>query len=213
MQQKDFVPCNNNIRGFTLIELLVVLALIAILATILIVVIRPGQIFMRGRDAQRQGDLRNLSAAADAYLSEMAMNSNLSWPVSGKSCSNIFFSVTTTAGSAPTGWPVTTTATGTNSTNVNGTGWVPLDFTSVSILNLNQLPLDPRNDLNGTDATGGSVKFAYSFACSPNFNYEFAAKLEGNTSLMKNDGGNQNNCDTATSTCLYEVGPGRNTLY
>jgi hypothetical protein len=34
--------------------------------------------------------------------------------------------------------------------------------------------LDPRNGI-----TSGGVTFAYSFACDTNFNYEYAAKLEG----------------------------------
>jgi prepilin-type N-terminal cleavage/methylation domain-containing protein len=210
MSQKGFTPANNNIRGFTLIELLVVLALIAILVTILIVIIKPGQIFMRGRDAQRQGDLRNLSVAVDAYLTEAAVNPALGWP----GCNNgdlVYFSTSTT--STLPGWPTATSATGTNSTNVTGTGWVPLNFSAVSVLNLNQLPLDPRNGQTGSAANGTNVTFGYSFSCSSDFNYEFAAKLEGNTSAMANDGGNRNTCTSGSVDCLYEVGPGRNTLY
>jgi type IV pilus assembly protein PilA len=193
-------------KGFTLIELLIVLALIAILAAILIVVIKPGQIFMRARDTQRSGDLRNLSQAVDAYLTELAINPNLKWPERG-ACSStanwsVFFSTTTTATSPPlTGWPnIPTggTATGTISQATDGNGWVPLNFSQVAVLNLPLLPLDPRNG-----QTGGGVVFAYSFTCDTNFNYEFAAKLEAGA--MDKDGGNQ--------TGLYEVGPGKATLY
>jgi prepilin-type N-terminal cleavage/methylation domain-containing protein len=206
-------------KGFTLIELLIVLALIAILAAVLIVVIKPGQIFSRARDTQRQGDLRNLSQAVDSYLTELAQNLNLAWPsrggCTGSSSPNIFFSVTTTA-AAPTGWPAmptspaTHTATGTTNQATDGNGWVPLNFGLVSVLNLPQLPVDPRNN----QASGGAT-LAYSFACDQaNFNYEFAAKLEGSTSTMANDGGNENSCGgIASTTCLYEVGPGKVTLY
>jgi prepilin-type N-terminal cleavage/methylation domain-containing protein len=195
-------------KGFTLVELLVVLALIAILATILIVIIRPAQIFMRGRDTQRQGDLINLSKAVDAYLSEAASNPNLTWP----GCNNgslVYFSTSTNI-TLP-GWPTATSATGTNSTNVNGTGWVPLNFSAVSVLSLNQLFLDPRNGQSG-NVNGTSTTFAYSFACDSNNNYEFAAKLESGTSTMANDGGNRN-CGTTGPDCLYEVGSGRANLY
>ncbi|GIW67457.1 MAG: hypothetical protein KatS3mg096_325 [Candidatus Parcubacteria bacterium] len=198
-------------KGFTLVELLVVLALIAILAAVLIVVIRPAEIFRRGRDTQRQGDLRNLAAAVDAYLTEVAINPSLAWPARG-SCSNIFFSVTTTAN--PTGWPTMPsgyTATGTTSNSSAGTGWVPLNFNQVSVINLPQLPLDPRNGQTGT-VNGTNVTFAYAFSCSPDFNYEFAAKLEGPTSTMAADGGNRN-CTTSGADCLYEVGPGKGNLY
>jgi len=203
-------------KGFTLIELLVVLALIAVLAAVLIVVIKPGQIMSRGRDSQRQGNLRNLSQAVDAYLVELATNPTLAWPArggcTGGGTQNIFYSLTTAA--APTGWPALPsghTATGTNSQNLDGTGWVPLNFNLVSIINLPQLPLDPRNGQTGT-VNGVNSTFVYSFACSGDYNYEFAAKLEGPISAMQNDGGNRN-CTTTGADCLYEVGPGKVTLY
>jgi len=227
-------------KGFTLIELLIVLALIAILAAVLIVVIKPGQIFMRARDTQRSGDLKNLSQAVDAYTTELAQNPSMSWPTRGTCSSttpgNIFFSTTTTAGggTAPfPGWPnIPTggTATGTNSTAIDGTngwvplnfglvpvinlpqlpnGWVPLNFGLVPVINLPQLPLDPRNGQTGS-VNGTTTMFAYSFACDQtNFNYEFAAKLESGTSSMANDGGNRNCTGADPRDCLYEVGPGK----
>jgi prepilin-type N-terminal cleavage/methylation domain-containing protein len=193
-------------KGFTLIELLIVLALIAILAAVLIVIIKPGQIFIRARDTQRVGDLRNLSQAVDAYLAELAQNLSLPWPAN---CATTVYFSTTPTPSTSTGWPTPTSSSGTTSPAINGTGWVPLDFTQVSVLNLPQLPLDPRNG-----QTSGGVTFAYSFACDTSFNYEFAAKLEGNLGAMANDGGNRNTCPAVSNTdCLYEVGPGKINLY
>jgi prepilin-type N-terminal cleavage/methylation domain-containing protein len=191
-------------KGFTLIELLIVLALIAILAVILIVVIKPGQIFTRARDTQRSGDLRNLSQAVDAYLIELAANPDLGWPTN--CATTVYFSV----GSVPpTGWPTPTNSSGTTSQAVNGTGWVPLNFSQVSVLNLSKLPLDPRNGQTGS-VNGTTTVFAYSFACDQaNFNYEFAAKLESGISSMANDGGNRNCTGTDPRDCLYEVGPGK----
>jgi prepilin-type N-terminal cleavage/methylation domain-containing protein len=196
-------------KGFTLIELLIVLALIAILAAILIVVINPGAIMIRGRDTQRKGDLRNLAAATDAYIADIGTGANLPW-IARAGCTNsatptLFFSYTpaaTTSGSSPlSGWPTipTTptshTATGTNSTVANGiTGWVPLNFASSTIVSLSSLPLDPRNGI-----TSGGVTFAYSFTCDTNFNYEYAAKLEGDLSAMANDGGNKPTTGSCTS--------------
>ena len=199
----------TNQKGFTLIELLIVLAIIAILAAILIVIINPAQIMSRGRDTQRQGDLRNLSAAVDTLIAEMSIsNLTINWPSRGSCTSssaagNIYFSIVpTNSSTAPEGWPavVAGAAIGTTSTDINGNGWVPLDFSQVPSLNLVQLPVDP---LNGR--TIGGVQYAYSFACSDDMNYEFAAKLERNNTLMANDGGNQPG--------LYEVGPGKASLY
>jgi prepilin-type N-terminal cleavage/methylation domain-containing protein len=211
-------------KGFTLVELLIVLALIAILAAVLIAVINPGAIMTRGRDTQRKGDLRNLAAATDAYIADIGTGANLPW-IARAGCTNsatqtIFFSSTpaaTTSGSSPlSGWPTIPTghtATGTNSTVANGiTGWVPLNFVSSTIVGLSSLPLDPRNGI-----TSGGVTFAYSFACDTSFNYEYGAKLEGDLPAMANDGGNKPTTGSCTSiadtNCLYEVGPGKATLY
>jgi prepilin-type N-terminal cleavage/methylation domain-containing protein len=202
-------------KGFTLIELLIVLALIAILAAILITVINPGAIMTRGRDTQRKGDLRNLAAATDAYIADMGTGANLPWIARGNCSStspgNVFFSTTTNT--FLTGWPSVGTATGTTSTAANGNGWVPLNFQASTIVGLASLPLDPRNGISGTAANGQSVVFVYSFTCDTNFNYEYAAKLEGDASGMATDGGNRNTCASASVDCLYEVGPGKANLY
>jgi prepilin-type N-terminal cleavage/methylation domain-containing protein len=51
---------NQYSKSFTLIELLIVLALIAILATVLILTIKPGAIFSKARDTKRINDLKNI---------------------------------------------------------------------------------------------------------------------------------------------------------
>jgi prepilin-type N-terminal cleavage/methylation domain-containing protein len=203
-------------KGFTLIELLVVLALIAILASVLIVIIKPAEIFKRGRDTQRQGDLRNLSAAIDAYIAERAQNSSLGWTAT---CSKLYYSVSTTTVLA--GWPPISSplngVTGTTSTKIDGTGWVPLNFSAVSYLNLANLPLDPRNGQSGK-VNGITTVFAYSFACNPSNveSYKLSAKLEGPTSTMTSDGG-LHDCPSGYGSdpedCLYEVGPAKREIY
>jgi len=183
-------------KGFTLIELLIVLALISILAGILIVVIKPQEIFRRARDAQRKGDLSNVQRAIDAYLADVMQNPNIS--VNWCTTSTISYSYPFT--SAPAGWPPTTgyTATGTTSTAVNGTGWVRyVTLASSTLVNLSSLPLDPLN------STVGGTGYFYAFVCTGNAGeYELDAKLEGDTASMQNDGGNQDG--------LYEVGPNKN---
>jgi prepilin-type N-terminal cleavage/methylation domain-containing protein len=184
-------------KGFTLIELLIVLALIAILAGVLVAIIKPAEILRRGRDAQRAADLRNLASAVDAYLNEMALNPTLGWITRGSCNVNNFFSIPISGTSYPSGWPTSTTLTsptGTNSVSADGNGWVPLRFNQVTILSLNQLPLDPQNGQNVNN-----VVRAYSFACDNNLNYEFSTYPENtSTAGTANDGGNQPN--------LLEVG-------
>ncbi len=188
-------------KGFTLIELLIVLALIGILAAVLVVIIRPAEIFRRGRDTKRIGDLRQLTSAVDAYLNEQATNPSLPWHSRGNCTSTQVFFSTTTA-TFPAGWPNPTghTATGNSSTAVNGNGWVPLRFDAVTVLNLTSLPVDPLNGQN----IGGAVR-VYSFVCAPDLNYEFATYPENtSTAGTATDGGNRPELlEVGSNTGLY----------
>ncbi|KKU04152.1 MAG: Type II secretion pathway protein XcpT [Candidatus Woesebacteria bacterium GW2011_GWC2_47_16] len=55
-------------KGFTLVELLVVMAIIAILATVIIGGFRSSQ--MRGRDAQRKSDLKQIANALEIFFAD-----------------------------------------------------------------------------------------------------------------------------------------------
>ena len=61
--------------GFTLIELLVVIAIIGIMATIGLTSFQNAQ--QRGRDAKRQGDVKDIQNAFEQYYA----NTNSSYPV------------------------------------------------------------------------------------------------------------------------------------
>ena len=60
---------NMNIKkGFTLIELLIAMAILGILATVGLGSFRTAQ--MRGRDAERKSDLKQISNALELYYSD-----------------------------------------------------------------------------------------------------------------------------------------------
>jgi len=181
-------------KGFTLIELLIVLALISILAGILIVVIKPQEIFRRARDSQRMADLRNVASAIEAYLAD----TNLTSPTWCTASTTSFSKSGIT--SAPANWPTIPsgyTVTSTDSVAIDGTGWVKIPLSASTLVNLSALPQDPINGVVG------SVAYVYAFVCSPTLGaYELDAKLEANTGAMQTDGGNQ--------TFLYEVGSNKN---
>lgn len=54
-------------KGFTLIEVLLVIAILAILASIVIVAINPAKQFASARDAQRQSDVYSILNALHQY--------------------------------------------------------------------------------------------------------------------------------------------------
>jgi prepilin-type N-terminal cleavage/methylation domain-containing protein len=180
---------NQNSKSFTLIELLIVLALIAILATVLILTIKPGAIFSRARDTKRIGDLKNIEKIMDAiYSTEYTFNElnyvspnvvYISLPDSSSTCGSYLSDLP----SLPSGWSYRCSDT---PTNIDGTGWIPIPFRNFPILNISQLPIDPIN----------KPPYYYSFVVGGS--YKVTAKPEENYSPAINDGG--------IEPLLYEAG-------
>ncbi len=128
-------------RAFTLIELLVVIAIIAILAVVVVLVLNPAQLLAQSRDANRVSDMATLNSAVSLYQADggslgasTSTSTFLSLPDTSTSCTNIGF---------PSGFScVSSTA----SRNTDGSGWIPLDFKTISSGSpLGSLPMDPVN--------------------------------------------------------------------
>ncbi|MGC9046554.1 MAG: type II secretion system protein [Minisyncoccia bacterium] len=180
--------------GFTLIELLIVIAILAILATAVLLVLNPAELLRQARDSTKISDLAALNSAISLFIAD---TSGGSWP--GAKCN---FTFNSGAGAPWNGTcPSGSTAAVNTSTLTNGNGWVPLNFSSISSGSpLSKLPIDPVNNTctynGGTSAT---CQYGF-FASSTTGVYEIDAVLESVKyyGTMQNDGGNNSN--------LYEVG-------
>lgn len=68
----------NHRKGFTLIEILVVVVLIGVLTAAVIVYLKPGTQFEKGRDTQRKNDLAQISRALEQYYNDVGNYPNTS---------------------------------------------------------------------------------------------------------------------------------------
>lgn len=165
-------------RGFTLIELLIVIAILAVLATAVTLILNPAQLLKQGRDSTRLSDLSAIHTALGLYLADVA---SPSFSAVGK-C---------TYGTTS---PFTQACTTNASTTVDGNGWVPINFTSISSGSpLSRLPIDPVND----------ATYYYAYAGTTSETYEINANMESTRysaegSVEDNDGGNNDD--------WYEIG-------
>ena len=180
-------------KGFTLIELLIVIGILAILATVVVLVLNPAELLRQARDSQRLSDLGSVKSAIGLYLATVATPTFNAGPTcTATGCNN----------SGPFGSETVTT-----STAVNGTGWVRIDLTQTTGGSpLSALPLDPTN--------AGSYFYAYKGNDNEK-TFEIDCRLESikYRDMMKSDGGDKNTCsDYTESTCFYEMGtdPGLN---
>lgn len=220
-------------KGFTLIELIIVIGIIALLATTVILVINPANLFREARDSQRIADLGQLNSAMGLYLASVT---SLDLSVGAADCLVDWRASTSALVAARQPFLLTgntgaeepeASQTLTNPRAIDGTGWIGANFTLVSGgAPVSNLPVDPNADTTANLDAAGRY---YAYACdgSPNFWYEFNASMEsarfdgggGGDDVESTDGGTRacsgagnqaTRCDvTGTPTkanLIYEVG-------
>lgn len=144
-------------RGFTLIELLIVIGVLAILTTVVVLVLNPTEMLQKSRDSRRLSELNDLNRALQIatvngvsdfgshYTVYVSIPDPAASPTS--TCSGLGLP------SLPTSTPAWSyqCSSPTNYQKINGTGWVPVNFSGISVGSpLATLPIDPIN----TTSTG-----------------------------------------------------------
>jgi len=169
---KDFTRQNfsqKNLVGFTLLELLIVIGILAILSTTMIMVINPAEMLKRARDSQRISDLNTLKNAISFYLT---MATSTSMGDGTKTYSSVASSTSVVCGS----WNTQDTVKSGVFT-VDGTGWVPIPFNTLSDGSpISGLPRDPVN-ASGTP----SLYYVYLTTTTVANGYELIANMESST--------------------------------
>ncbi|MDP2598652.1 MAG: type II secretion system protein [Candidatus Liptonbacteria bacterium] len=194
----------TNKKGFTLIELLVVIAIIAVLAVVVILTLNPAELLRQARDSNRISDLGTLKSAISLFQADVSTSSLSAIGAYGTlyvntgGCGGIATSTCNYGATAPINsqWGFATgsiapggVSTGATSTqrNVNGTGWVPVNFNAISSGSpIGNLPVDPLNTASNT----------YAYVASST-SFKAATKVEstkyttgGGSDVASTDGGN-----------------------
>ena len=128
-------------KGFTLIELLVVIAIIAILAVVVVLTLNPIELLRQSRDSNRVSDMATLVTAINLYNTDQSGVSGYSLGAAN----TIYVSIpdpmaSTTAGDQCQGLglgslPATYAyhcAESSTFKNIDGTGWIPINFKTIS---------------------------------------------------------------------------------
>ena len=185
-------------RGFTLIELLVVIAIIAVLATAVILVINPAELIKQARDSTRVSDMAALNSAVSLYLADVATPGL--GGVNDTSCDSVDENCTYGTATRSNDTACTTNT----STTIVGSGWVTVDFESISSGSpLSRLPKDPINTQGSENCGAAKYRCYYSFICFLT-SFELNATMEstkfagGSSDVEGTDGGDDDN--------IYEVG-------
>jgi len=157
-------------NSFTLIELVIVIGILAVLAAVVVIVINPAEYMKSTRDSQRMSELQTITKSIELYLGDggssmgSANTVYVSIPDSSTTCANLGLP------SLPGGWSYSC-STSANYRKTDGTGWIPIPFSTISFGNtLDALPIDPVNATSTgnyyTYVTGGSFELTAIFESS-----------------------------------------------
>lgn len=180
---------NSSRSGFTLLELLIVIGILAILGTVIIWILNPLEYNRQARDSNRITDLMATRGALDFVEFEgKSLGTStvvyVSIPSSLPDCSDLGLPA------LYPGWTYSCAPLA-NYRKVDGTGWIPVNFTKLSTGSpISKLPIDPIN----TTSTG----LYYAYVTGPSYKLTALFESEKLAPYMNKDGG--------PDPTLYEIG-------
>jgi len=186
-------------KGFTLIELLVVIAILAVLMSVIVVTLNPAEMLKKTRDTKRIADLDALRTAINLFVTDLGGFSTGTSIITG-----------TCYGVASTSLALVTSCSSTTATStsqkVDGTGWIPINFTLISSgAPLSSLPVDPNQSVASTSTLPSGWHLYIFKANTSSSTYKLMANME--SSYYSNGGlGDVESKDGGSDLGVYEVG-------
>ena len=195
----------ESLTGFTLVELLIVIAILAVLATAAVLVLNPAELLKQARDSTSISDLSILNSAIGLYIADSTYSISLVCDATFTPVATASTTYNTFTKNETTGYKKVSSSTATD-----GSGWVNINFKSISSGSpLSRLPIDPINrgsTISNPNPT--STQYFYAYICNGNKGtYELNANMEStkykstgpsDVESDSEDGGNNND--------WYEIG-------
>ena len=175
----NFEVAKKNLKkGFTLLELLIVIGILAILATVTVLVLNPAELLRHASDSQRVSDLATLHGALALFLTTVSSAQLDLDFVSNRCLGNggvvtCFVDNTIVNGTCNGAFSTPTAEQGLITKGISGNdGWLPVNFNAIP--GGSPIPALPR------DPTSDATRF-YGYMCDVTggvLNYELVTTLE-----------------------------------
>jgi len=196
-----------------LIELLIVIAIIAVLAVVVVLTLNPAELLRQARDSTRLSDVAAINGALSFYLADQvdgfgslsgcyvhegndgSIAINMADTNGTDDCQELGFTTALTD----------TVAVGATARDVDGNGWIPLDFTDISSGQpFGILPVDPVNSVDPNPELTVDGNYYALALDGANSQYKLITNME--STKFSSGPSNVEDTDGGDVSTLYEAG-------